>query len=103
MGLTGANRIEIFNNRVCPMQLSWLAFCNTVGFEDIDYLIADDNLIHESEEKYYSEKIFKLQNVWNCHSGFTYKREPSSLPFDKNKLNNSTNYLVFKCVSSSNV
>ena len=86
MGLTAANRIDIFNNRVCPLQLSWLAFCNTVGFDDIDYLIADNNLIPENDEKYYSEKILRLQNVWNCHSGFEYQRELPPLPFDKNKF-----------------
>ena len=31
MGLIGAKKIEIFNNRICPLQISWLAFCNTVG------------------------------------------------------------------------
>lgn len=86
MGLTAANRIDIFNNRVCPLQLSWLAFCNTVGFDDIDYLIADNNLIPENDEKHYSEKILRLQNVWNCHSGFEYERELPPLPFDKNKF-----------------
>ena len=86
MGLTAANRIDIFNNRVCPLQISWLAFCNTVGFDDIDYLIADENLIPKNEEKYYSEKILRLKNIWNCHSGFKYQREFTSLPFDKNKF-----------------
>tara|TARA_Y100000816_G_scaffold285827_1_gene266019 strand:+ start:27 stop:1724 length:1698 start_codon:yes stop_codon:yes gene_type:complete len=86
MGLTGAKRIEIFNNRVCPLQVSWLAFCNTVGFDDIDFLIADKNLIYESEEKYYSEKILKLPDVWNCHSGFLFKREKPELPFENNKF-----------------
>ena len=61
--LTGAKRIEIFNNRVSPLQVSWLAFCNTVGFDDIDFLIADKNLIYDNEEKYYSEKILKLPDI----------------------------------------
>ena len=83
MGLTSAERIEIFNCRVSPLQISWLAFCNTVGFDDIDYLIADQNLIYDDENKYYSEKIIKLQ-IWNCHSGFAFNRK-YSLPFKKNK------------------
>lgn len=86
MGLTGAKKIEIFNNRISPLQISWLAFCNTVGFDDIDYLIADKNLIFEDEEKYYSEKILKLPDVWNCHSGFQFKRQKPYLPFEKNKF-----------------
>ena len=57
MGLTKAPRIEIFNNRISPIQISWLAFCNTVGFSTIDYLIADKDVIYEEEEKFYTEKI----------------------------------------------
>ena len=85
MGLTKAHRIEIFNTRISPIQISWLAFCNTVGFPTIDYLIADKNLIYEYEEKLYSEKIIKLQDIWNCHSGFKLDRKFSTLPFNKNK------------------
>ena len=85
MGLTKAHRIEIFNTRISPIQISWLAFCNTVGFPTIDYLIADKNLIYDHEEKLYSEKIIKLQDIWNCHSGFKLDRKFSTLPFNKNK------------------
>ena len=70
MGLTKAPRIEIFNTRISPLQISWLAFCNTVGFSTIDYLIADKNVIYEDEEKFYTEKIIKMPDIWNCHSGF---------------------------------
>ena len=89
MGLTQANRIEIFNTRISPLQISWLSFCNTVGFSTIDYLIADKNLIYEGEEKYYSEKVVKLPNIWNCHSGFKFERNLKNLPFKKN------NYITF--------
>jgi len=85
MGLTKAPRIEIFNTRISPIQISWLAFCNTVGFSTIDYLIADKNVIYEEEEKFYTEKIIKMPDIWNCHSGFKLDRKLSNLPFKKNK------------------
>ncbi len=85
MGLTDANRIEIFNTRISPLQISWLSFCNTVGFPTIDYLIADKYLIYDGEEKYYSEKILKLANIWNCHPGFKFERKLKMMPFKKNK------------------
>ena len=85
MGLTKAPRIEIFNNRISPIQISWLAFCNTVGFETIDYLIADKNLIYEDEEKFYTEKIIRMPDIWNCHSGFNLVRKLTNLPFNENK------------------
>ena len=70
MGYTAPHRIEIFNSRVSPIQISWLAYCNTLGFETVDYLISDPNLIFEDEEKHYSEKILRMPNIWNAHSGF---------------------------------
>jgi len=84
-GLFHAERIEIFNNRVAPIQISWVGYLNTVGYPTIDFLISDKNLIKKDEEKFYSEKIIKMSNIWNCHSGFKFKREFSELPIKKNK------------------
>ena len=86
MGLTQASRIEIFNNRVSPIQISWNAFCNTVGFENIDYILVDNNLIYDDEQQFYSEKILRLKNIWNCHSGFEFERKKHSLPYKKNNF-----------------
>jgi len=86
MGLFHADRIEIFNSRVAPVQISWLGYPNTVGFSTIDYLISDVNLIKEDEEKYYLEKVIKISDIWNCHSGFKFKRELTNLPIKKNNF-----------------
>ena len=80
MGFTCPERIEIFNTRISPVQISWLAYCNTTGFETIDHIIADRNLIYSNEEKLYSEKIIKLPEIWNAHSGFDYHRIYNKLP-----------------------
>ena len=87
-GLTSSKRIEIFKSRVSPLQITWLAYCNTIGFKNIDYLIADDHLIKD-EERFYSEKIIKLNNIWNAHSGFDFIREFSETPAKKN------NYITY--------
>ncbi|MDB3987673.1 hypothetical protein N9422_03760 [Candidatus Pelagibacter sp.] len=82
MGYTRAERLELFHSRIAPKQVSWLAYCNTSGLDEMDFLIADNNLILDSEEKLYSEKIIKLPHIWNSHSGFGSKRklnEPPSL------------------------
>ena len=80
MGHTAGDRIELFNSRLCPIQVSWLGYCNTLGFKNVDYLIADQNLIFKDEEKYYFEKIIKLPNIWNCHSGFRHNRSFNTSP-----------------------
>ena len=84
MGYTAPERLEIFNSRICPTQISWLAYCNTTGLEEVDYIISDKNLILDGEEKYYSEKILKLPEIWNTHFGFNYDR-------NYNKIKNFNN------------
>ena len=85
LGLFHADRIEIFNSRISPLQISWLGYPNTVGFPNIDYLISDKNLIKNGEEKFYSEKIIKLSEIWNCHSGFEFNRKLFEPPVKLNK------------------
>ncbi len=79
IGYTNSKRIEIFNSRVSPIQISWLAYCNTTGFDTVDYMLTDKNLIYEKEYNLYTEKIVKLPNIWNAHSGFNYVRKFNEL------------------------
>ena len=51
MGVTSKNRIALFKNRLAPTQISWCGFCNTTGLNEMDYIIADPNLIYEEEKK----------------------------------------------------
>ena len=89
MGVTSKNRIALFKNRLAPTQISWCGFCNTTGLNEMDYIIADPNLIYEEEKNLYSEKIIYLPDIWNCHSGLTVEREEYLSPFIKN------NYITF--------
>ena len=92
MGLTGGNRVELFNSRISPVQINWLGYNNTIGLKHSDYLISDNFSIYNGEEKYYSEKIIKLPKIWNCHSGFIKKRILNETPF---KLNNHITFGSF--------
>ena len=84
MGFTSENRINLFKNRIAPIQISWLGYCNTLGLNEMDYIFADENLIFNDEEKYYTEKVIKLKNIWNTHIGFDFKRVKLSTPANKN-------------------
>ena len=84
-GATLSSRVSLFKNRLAPKQISWLGYCNTSGLENMDYLIADKNLIYEEEKNDYSEKILYLPHIWNCHSGLNSIKSPSDPPFLKEK------------------
>ena len=83
MGVTFFERISLFGARISPIQISWLASCNTNGIENIDYLIADHNVITKDEENLYPEKILKLPEIWNAHCGYDLDRKPYQFPFEK--------------------
>ncbi len=87
-GLWSSNRANIFNTRICPLQVSWLGFNNSTGLKEIDFILADTNTV-KNEEKEYLTKIYKLPKIWNSHCGFKYKRVFNELPFKKN------NYFTF--------
>ena len=84
MGVTSEQRIELLNLRIAPIQMLWLGYCNTLGIKNMDYIIADKNLIYENEKKHYSEKVLFLPEIWNAHSGLTIKRKEKIFPHTKN-------------------
>jgi len=85
MGYTSTQRLELFKNRMAKNQIIWMGYCNTTGLENMDYLIADPNVIHPNEEKFYSENIIYLPKIWNSHCGFDFERKENPPPFTQNK------------------
>ena len=96
MGLSSLNRLSLFKNRLAPIQVLWLGYNNTSGLSQMDYLIADPNLIKKKEVKFYSEKILFLPNIWNCHSGFSILRKENPAPL----INN--NHITFGSFNNTN-
>ena len=89
MGATSSHREALFKNRIAPIQINWIGYCNTMGLDNNDYIIADPNLIYKNEEHLYAEKIIYLPKIWNCHSGLNFERKKAPVPFNRNK------YLTF--------
>ncbi len=85
-GYSTGNRCEIFKNKSAPLQISWCGYCNSSGIKEMDYLIADQNLIKKEEESNYSEKIIRLPKIWNSHFLISSKIEVNELPAIKNKF-----------------
>ncbi|MDC1196856.1 peptide transporter [Pelagibacteraceae bacterium] len=83
-GLTKGNRLNVMANRCAPIQICWLGYNNSTGLKNMDYLIADNNLIKKDEENLYSEKILYLPKIWNA---FSYPAELPSInhPAKKDK------------------
>ena len=89
MGYTSRNRIGLFKNRLAKKQVLWMGYCNTTGLKNMDYIIADPNLIYKDEKNYYAEQVLYLPEIWNTHCGFDFERKENPPPFLEN------NYITF--------
>ena len=85
-GLSSDHRLVLFKNRLAPIQISWCGYTNTTGLNEMDFLIADKNLIKAEEEKHYSEKIIYMHDIWNCHPGYEKNRKFIPMPSIKKKF-----------------
>ena len=86
-GFTNGNRFEVLVRRCAQIQIEWLGYNNSLGIKNLDFLIADKNLIKPEELNLYNEKILFLPNIWNALS------PPNRLPDIDNKDNlNETNF-----------
>ena len=93
-GFTSGNRFEVIARRCAKVQIEWLGYNNTLGIKNLDYLIADKNLINENEFNLYKEKILFLPKIWNVFA------PPEILPdIELEEKNNNT---VFTFCSFNN-
>jgi protein O-GlcNAc transferase len=97
-GYTQQNRSGIFAYRAAPVQINYLGYPGTMGAPFIDYIIADQNLIPETSQQYYSEKPIYLPHH--------YQAQDDTLPIANNALSRSDlglpkNGFVFCAINNS--
>ena len=92
MGYTKLNRYEIFLKRVAPIQINYLGYSGTFGSSNMDYIIADRNLIvnqnNFSEKIIYLPESFMVTDFKGLNLRNTLKREDYGI---------SNNAFVFCC------
>ena len=59
-GHTRDSRTGVFARRPAPIQVNWLGYPGTMGTPYHHYIVADDWIIPETSEHYYSEKVLRL-------------------------------------------
>lgn len=60
MGYTTHARPAIFAKHAAPIQIGYLGYAGTTGAEYMDFIIADDVIIPEAHNQYFSEKVLRL-------------------------------------------
>lgn len=59
-GYSQHSRSQVLGLRPAPVQVSYLGFPGSMGWEAVDYLIADDTLVPALHERDYDERIARL-------------------------------------------
>ena len=83
---TEGGRIEIFQNKLAPIQINFLGYPGTSGNKFFDYILADKILITENDRKYYSEKIIFMPDTY----------QPNSFSSSRSLCNQKTYFQMFQ-------
>lgn len=75
-GHTAGNRLAIFARKPAPVQCTWLGYVGTTGLDQIDYIIADRFVIPPGDDRYYSERPYRLPHSYLC---FTPPERPIAI------------------------
>ena len=91
-GHTFKTRMRILSDRPCPIQITYLGHPGTSGTDYIDYVIADNFIVTEDSEKYFSEKIIKLPH---CYQPTDNKRYMPTKKMTKKELGLPENKFIY--------
>ena len=94
-GFTLDNRINIFLNRLAPIQVNFLGYAGTISSYH-DYIIADKYLVPKKYKKYYFEKIINLPGFFQPIGN----ENKIDLNFSREKFNLPPNDFIYCCYNS---
>ncbi|MCP4932583.1 MAG: hypothetical protein GY912_11475, partial [Candidatus Marinimicrobia bacterium] len=97
-GYTQDCRTEIFALSVAPIQISYIGYSGTMGAKYYDYLVADETLIPEKNQQYYSEYIAYLPNSFMANDT---KNKVSKRVFTRAENGLPINGFVFCCFNNN--
>ncbi|MGO9988413.1 MAG: tetratricopeptide repeat protein [Steroidobacteraceae bacterium] len=77
MGFTRRARPGILAHRPAPVQVNYLGYPGTMGSSVMDYMIADEMVIAEGQERWYREQVVRLPH---CYLPVDDRREVAGMP-----------------------
>ena len=66
-GHTKGNRINLFDHRMAPVQISYLGYPGTSGVDAIDYMVADPVVVPPKYRKHYTEKVLYMPDCYQSN------------------------------------
>lgn len=96
-GHTRGARTGVLARRPAPIIVNWLGYPGTMGSPDHHYIIADEWIIPESHELYYSEKTLRLP----CYQPNDTKRPDDTAPPSRQDAGLPEDAMVYCCFNSA--
>jgi len=98
MGFTQSARTNIFAQRPAPIQVNYLGYPGTMGAPYIDYIIADEIVIPNHRQDFYSEKIVYMPHSFQANDR---ARSIADRIFTRHELGLPPDGFVFCCFNNS--
>ena len=85
-GLTRTNNLGVFKLKPSKNQISWAGWLASTNLKEMDYVISDNFCTQKKDEKFFTEKILRMKNIWCTYSlsvleNLNLKKENNSEPF----------------------
>ena len=97
-GYTQDCRTGIFAYRAAPIQVNYLGYPGTMGAPYIDYIIADQTVIPEANQQYYSEKVAYLPHTYQANDR---KRKIANKLFKRADFDLPEHGFIFCCFNNN--
>lgn len=97
-GYTEDCRTGIFAERCAPIQVNYLGYPGTMGVPYMDYIIADQTLIPETSQGFYSEKVVYMPHSYQVNDS---QRQISEQEFTRQDAGLPENGFVFCCFNNN--
>lgn len=97
-GFTDKNRLKIFARRPAPVQVTYIGFPGSSGASFFDYAITDKWVTPDTSKTFYTEKLCRLPEVYQCNDN---KRPIASNQLTRSDYKLPDNRFVFCCFNQS--
>jgi len=96
-GYTREARLKLVSMRPAPVIVNWLGYPGTMGSPYHHYIIADEFIIPQTSELYYSEKVLRLP----CYQPSSRKRKVSTEAPSRSSVGLPEDAMVYCCFNGA--
>lgn len=93
-GHSAKNRIDVVAQHPARLVVSWIGYPHSTGLKQVDYYISDHNCNPPGNERFYSEKLFRLPRVFSCW------QQPEQYPPVQPPPFTNNGYITFGCFNN---